>query len=86
MSGLRHRRWCYFIWDLDNEEHLSQHKIRPGEAEEVFFNPYVITPNVKKHGPNRFRIDGRTNGGRRLRLIFEDIGQNIARIITGWDL
>jgi hypothetical protein len=29
---------------------------------------------------------GANNGGRYLRLIVEDFGRNIARIITGWDL
>lgn len=58
----------------------------PQEAEEVFFNRYVITPNKKKHGRGRYRIDGRTNAGRGLRLIFQDLGNSVARIITGWDL
>lgn len=86
MTGLTGKRWHFFVWDDDNEEHLGRHHIQEWEAEEVFFNKYVITPNKKKHGPNKFRIDGRTNSGRRLRLIFEDLGQSMARIITGWDI
>lgn len=86
MTGLQGRRWYFFLWDEDNIQHLWEHQIDPPEAEEIFFNPYVITPNKKKHGPRRYRIDGRTNQGRRLRLIFEDIGKNVARMITGWDL
>lgn len=86
MTGLTGRRWYFFFWDDDNEEHLSRHGIDPEEAEEVFFNRYVITPNKKKHGPHRYRIDGKTNAGRKLRLIFEDFGESTARIITGWDL
>ena len=69
-----------------NIDHLEQYKIAPGEAEEIFFNRYIITPNKKKHSPKRLRIDGQTNSGRYLRLIFEDLGQNTARIFTGWDL
>lgn len=65
---------------------MAKHHIESDEAEEVFFNRYVITPNKKKHGPRRYRIDGRTNQGRRLRLIFEDMGESMARIITGWDI
>lgn len=61
------------------------HQVTPEEAEEVFFNPYIITPNKKKHGPHRYRIDGHTDAGRGLRLIFEDRGGNYAKIITGWD-
>lgn len=86
MTGLRGKRWYFFVWDEHNEEHLGGHGIRDWEAEEVFFNPYIITPNKKKHGPRRYRIDGKSNAGRRLRLIFEDLGSCTARIITGWDL
>lgn len=86
MVDLSKKRWYFFVWDEHNIDHLERHKISLHEAEEVFFNRYVITPNKKKHGPKRFRIDGRTNNGRYLRLILEDLGQNMARIITGWDL
>ena len=86
LTGLKHRRWFYFIWDEYNELHLGNHFIKYWEAEEVFFNQYIITPNKKKHGPRRYRIDGKTNSGRKLRIIFEDFGANTARIITGWDL
>lgn len=86
MTGLQGRRWYFFLWDNENAQHLWAHRIQPKEAEEVFFNPYVITPNKKKHGPRRFRIEGRSDQGRQLRLIFEDLGKNVARIITGWDL
>jgi uncharacterized DUF497 family protein len=86
MTGFQGKHWYFFVWDDDNEEHLAGHHVTPEEAEEVFFNRYVITPNKKKHGPKRFRIDGKTNHGRKLRIIFEDMGSSIARIITGWDL
>jgi len=86
MTGIQGKRWYFFIWDDNNLDHLWQHRIESWEAEEVFLNPYFITPNKKKHGPRRYRIDGRTNSGRSLRLIFEDFGTTTARIITGWDL
>lgn len=86
MSGLTGRNWFHFVWDEQNEHHLSLHRITPDEAEEVFFNKYVIVPNKKKHGPKRYMIDGRTDSGRQLRVIFEDLGKHEARIITGWDL
>jgi uncharacterized DUF497 family protein len=86
MVNLSSKRWYFFLWDEHNIDHLEEHKITPDEAEELFFNRYVITPNKKKHGPGRFRIDGRTNRGRYLRLIFEDLGQHTARVITGWDI
>lgn len=86
MTGLSGRRWHFFVWDLDNEEHLALHGISCEEAKEVFFNTYVIVPNKLKHGARRYRIDGQTDQGRKLRLIFEDLGSSFARIITGWDL
>lgn len=85
MSGLTGKRWYFFIWDEFNEDHLSRHRIQFWEAEEIFFNRYVITPNKKKHGPKKYLIEGRTNAGRSLRIVFEDLGLNTARIITGWD-
>jgi uncharacterized DUF497 family protein len=86
MTGLQGKRWYFFVWDEYNEDHLAKHHIRDWEAEEIFFNSYVITPNKKKHGPKRYRIDGKTNAGRRLRVIFEDLGAGMARVITGWDI
>ena len=86
MTGLQGKRWYFFIWDEDNSEHLQAHGVSETEAEQVFFNPYVITPNKKRHGPRRYRIDGISNQGRQLRLIFEDLGKSTARIITGWNL
>jgi uncharacterized DUF497 family protein len=86
MAGLHGKRWYFFIWDEDNTGHLGAHGIEPEEAEQVFFNRYVITPNKRKHGARRYRVEGRSDGGRKLRLIFEDLGQDVARVITGWDL
>ena len=86
MSGMDRKRWFFFIWDEENIEHVLDHGVFPQEAEEVFFNRYIITPNKKRHGKDRYRIDGQTNAGRRLRLIFQDLGNSVARIITGWDL
>ena len=86
MVNLSNKRRYFFIWDDENVAHIERHKISPEEAEEVFFNRYLITPNKKKHGPRRFRLDGCSNQRRKLRLIFEDLGKNTARIITGWDI
>jgi uncharacterized DUF497 family protein len=86
MVSLQKKRWYFFLWDDGNIDHIERHNVTPEEAEEVFFNRYIITPNKGRHRPIRYRIDGMTNQHRHLRLIFEDLGQNTARIITGWDL
>ena len=31
-------------------------------------------------------LDGRTDRGRRLRLVFQDKGNGLAQVFTGWDL
>ena len=48
MTGLQGKRWCFFIWDENNEEHLAKHHIKDWEAEEVFFNPI--------YGSNYYRM------------------------------
>lgn len=52
VTGLQGKRWYFFVWDEDNLEHVANHRIDSDEAEQIFFNRYVITPNKKKHGPN----------------------------------
>ena len=86
MVDLQKKRWYFFLWDEHNIDHLERHGIVPDEAEEVFFNRYFIAKNKGRRQPPRFRIDGVTNSHRNLRLIVEDLGKNVARVITGWDL
>lgn len=86
MVDLQKKRWYFFLWDEHNIDHLEQHRITPEEAEEVFFNRYRIAKNKGSRKPQRFRVDGSTNNHRYLRLIVEDLGKNVARVITGWDL
>lgn len=86
MVDLQKKRWYFFLWDEHNIDHLERHRITPEEAEEVFFNRYWIAKNKGNHKPLRFRIDGSTNNHRRLRLIVEDLGRNVTRVITGWDI
>jgi len=68
-----------------NVQHLRDHGIEPHEAEEYFSHPFFY---IKDHHrfDDVYLLDGRTNRGRRLRLVFQDKGNGIARILTGWDL
>jgi len=66
VTGLTGKQWYFFKWDAHNIEHLFGHRIYPEEAEQLFFNRYVITPNKKQHGSKKYRIDGRTDAGRSL--------------------
>jgi uncharacterized DUF497 family protein len=82
--------WDRFEWDNEdkkngNVQHLRDHKIEPEEAEECFFHNYALARDDRRFD-DVYVIDGRTNRGRRLRLVFQDKGNGIARIFTGWEL
>ena len=52
MSGLQGKRWYFFIWDDYNIEHLEDHGVTHEEAEEVFFNAYIILRIKRSMGRN----------------------------------
>ena len=84
MTSLKNKRWYYFDWDEYNVEKVWQHGVAPEEAEQCFFNPYNIRPHPKKRYKDRYIIRGNTNGGRKLFVVFQDLKNNIARIITAY--
>jgi uncharacterized DUF497 family protein len=82
--------WDRFEWDDEarkngNVQHLRDHGIEPVEAEECFFHTYKICRDERRFD-DVYILDGRTDRGRRLRLVFQDKGNGLARIFTGWDL
>jgi hypothetical protein len=66
-------------------QHLRDHGIEPEEAEECFFHDYEFSKHERRFD-DVYILDGRTDRGRRLRVIFQDKGDRLARIFTGWDL
>jgi uncharacterized DUF497 family protein len=52
------------------------------EAVETFFSDY----EVRKHKwfRDRYQLIGRTEGGRRVKIIFQLKPKKVVRIITGW--
>jgi hypothetical protein len=54
-------------------------------AEECFFHDYTFRRD-EQHFSDVYVLDGITDRGRRLRLVFQDKGNRVARIFTGWDL
>jgi uncharacterized DUF497 family protein len=83
-------RWHTFEWDAENKkngnvQHLRDHDIEPEEAEECFFHDYALTRDDRRFD-DVYIIDGRTDRGRRLRLVFQDKGNSVARVFTGWEL
>jgi uncharacterized protein len=74
-----------FEWDEHNEDHLAKHGIMPWEAEEVFLNDPVWVPDTR-HGHDRFKMVGRTAGGRALTVVVQikDGGATV-RPFTSWE-
>jgi len=63
---------------------LSEHDLTYEEVVETFFNPFEVRRN--KSYKDRYMLLGRTNGGRKVKIIFQLKSNNVARLITGWDL
>jgi len=82
--------WQHFEaseWEIEYDAaKLASHSISDWEAEEVIFNGFVAQPNKKAHGPNRYQLAGRTDGGRALLLIVHVFGVRQMRVLNGWPL
>ena len=82
--------WDSFEWDDEqkkngNVQHLRDHDIEPEEAEECFFHTYTLVRDERRF-EDVYLLDGRTDRGRKLRLVFQDKDKGLARIFTGWEL
>ncbi len=82
-----------FEWDEHNESKIWVHGINPFEIEQCFDaeNVRVVIPHAKaksepeKYG-DRFMVRGITNGGRKLLITVQYVGENIIRPITAWEV
>ena len=71
-------------YDLEfAEEKLEAHDVSVEEAAECLSRKFRVRRN--KAFSDRYRIFGRTEGGRALELVVYVEGRRI-RVITGWDL
>lgn len=81
-------KWDEFIpskFECDwGKDKLREHHVTFEEAVETFFNDYEIRRN--KRFKDRWQLIGRTDSGRRLKIIFQLKSGNIVRIITGWQI
>jgi uncharacterized DUF497 family protein len=82
--------WDTFEWDDQNRkngnvQHLRDHRIEPEEAEECFFHDYLLARDERRFD-DVYILDGTTDRGRRLRLVYQDKGNQLARVFTGWEL
>ena len=82
--------WRIFEWDDPNNkngnvQHLRDHGIEPEEAEECFFHDFFFSRDYRRFD-DVYLLDGRTNRGRTLRLVFQDKRHGLVRVFTGWEL
>ncbi len=75
-----------FEWDKGNLEHIKKHKVGDKECEEVFLNKPLMILGDKKHSiyEERFKVFGRSNGGRHLALVIT-VRENKIRIVMARD-
>ena len=83
-------RWDRFEWDDEskksgNVQHLRDHGIEPEGAEECFFHDFTFALDERRFD-DVYLLDGNTDRGRRLRLVFQDKGNGLVRVFTGWEL
>jgi len=81
-------KWYEFIpsdfeYDFENDK-LAEHRITFNEAVDCFFSDFQIRRNKKYK--DRYQLIGKTEGGRRLKIIFQLKKNDIVRIITGWQI
>lgn len=68
-------------YDFVNDK-LSVHNVSFEEAVECFTGDFQVYYN--KGFNDRYQLIGRTEGGRRLKIIFQLKPDDVVRIITGW--
>lgn len=63
---------------------LRAHRLTFEEVMQCFYNPFQVRRNRKFR--DRFQLVGRSDGGRRLKIIFQLKPGHVIRVITGRDL
>ena len=69
-------------YDFERDK-LGAHHVTFDEAVECFFNSFEVRRNKSPH-QDRYQLIGKTDGGRKLKIIFQLKPGNVVRIITGW--
>lgn len=71
-----------FEWDTWNTGHIARHRVRPEEAEEVFFNK----PLFRKSRGNTYIALGPTDEGRLLVVIYVVRPGGAVYVVTARDM
>jgi len=75
-----------FDWDDENVDHVSDHSIRPDEAEDALLDPQRIpAPAYSVRTEPRRAVLGTTTAGRLLLVVFA-IRQGRIRVVTARDV
>ena len=72
-----------FDYEFDEDE-LARHGVTVDEAVEVIWSRIQVSRNKRQLGG--YQLIGRTDGGRRLKLIVYEKRKGVMRVITGWDV
>lgn len=70
-----------FEYDFERDK-LSAHRVSFNKAVECFFSDFQVRRNKRHH--DRFQLIGKTQSGRKLKIIFQLKPHDVVRIITGW--
>ncbi len=74
-----------FEYDDSEQDKRGEHGVTFREAVECFSNDIEVHRNRFPHR-DRYQLIGRTDGGRRLKIISQLKRGNVVRIITGWPI
>ncbi len=70
--------------DLEFDEYeLAVHEVTIDEVVEVIWNGFEVRRNKRYSGG--YQLVGRTDGGRKLKLIVYEKQKGLIRVVTGWD-
>jgi|HubBroStandDraft_6_1064221.scaffolds.fasta_scaffold2142715_2 uncharacterized DUF497 family protein len=72
----------FFVWDEENERHLSEHGVGPAEFEEVVCDPDFVDASRATGRPIAF---GMTSSGRYLACVYELLDAQTVYAITAYD-
>lgn len=84
----------HFIWDEVNLRKIAAHDIERYEVEEVFIREKRYEPRFRRAGKyiaedgkvlKRYKVEGQAFSGRRLRVIFDEVG-NAIRPVTAYSI
>ena len=75
-----------FVWDESNARKIRRHNISSDEVEEAMFNDPVFMYPQQAEDEERELYYSETKGGRLLAVAVAWISDDVARVITAYDL